>query len=134
MTISWVRPVFYLLMAAVLSDGCGGIIDPSKNTIREIPGLLQVGQVNIHDFTAAKNGEFEVKITRLTPNADVFLSLAYGPIQNGQCVTIYQQNQFAQLNKFGLAGPINTGPYCLIVSDIGTLTQPANYTLRVSHP
>jgi hypothetical protein len=134
MTISWLRPVFCVALAGILSSGCGGIIDPSKNKVTEIPGVLQLGQINIHELSVAKNGEFEVKITRLTPNADAFLGLAYGPIVDNQCATTYQANNFAQLNRIGLGGPINSGRYCLFVSDVGTITQPATYTLRVSHP
>jgi hypothetical protein len=135
MTISWLRPVLCVALAGILSSGCGGIIDPSKNKVEDIPGVLQVGQFNVHPFSVEKNGEFEVKITQLTPNADAFLGLAYSPMVDNQCTSsYYQSNNFAQLNRYGLGGAINSGRYCLFVSDVGTITQPASYTLRLSRP
>lgn len=132
MTTYWSRPLLCVWLA-LLANGCGGVVDPSKNQIEEISGILEPLKLNVHEFTASRNGEFEVKITKLTPNPDAFLSLAYGPFQNG-CGGTFQTNQFAQLNKIGLGGPITSGRFCLFVSDVGTLSQPANYTLRVSRP
>jgi hypothetical protein len=122
----------FLLLAGV-AGACKGVIDPSDNQIREFTGTLPVGGQKTHDFNVGRNGEFEVKITALTPNPDAFLGLAYGPIVNGQC-SAYPPNYFAQINRIALAGPITSGPYCLLVFDVGSLAQPANYTLRVSHP
>jgi len=123
---------FWLISTVLLAGGCGGVVGPSDNVVENIPGTVAVGGQSFHEFRAGRNGEFEVKITQLAPNADAVLYLQYGPLQNGQCGVI--QNNFARLNQIALGGFINSGNYCLIVSDLGSLTQPATYTLRVSHP
>jgi hypothetical protein len=125
---------FGVLVAALLVTACEGVIDPSKNQIDMVPGTLAVNGQVLHEFTAAKSGEFEIKITQLAPNADAFIGVSYGPVQNGTCVRTYQTNYYAQLNKPALGGHITSGRYCLLVFDVGTLSQPAAYTLRVSHP
>jgi hypothetical protein len=125
-------PALWLLSTALLAGGCGGVVGPSQNLVENLSGTLAVNGRSDHEFRAGKNGEFEVKITQLAPNADAILGLQYGPLQNGQCIV--QQNNFARLNQIALGGFINSGNYCLIVFDAGLLAQPATYTLRVSHP
>jgi hypothetical protein len=122
----------WLLSTVLLAGGCGGVVGPSQNVVENMSGTLAVNGRSDHEFRVSKNGEFEVKITQLAPNADAILGLQYGPLQNGQCGII--GNNFARLNQVALGGFINSGNYCLIVSDVGSLTQPATYTLRVSHP
>lgn len=131
-------PVRYLvgavcLAAAALASGCNGVIDPSKNTVEDITGTLNVGSSTRKDFSISKNGEFEMKITALSPNADALIGVAYGPIQNGACGT-FQSNPIGQLNRVVLSGVMNSGQYCVTVFDVGTISQPENYTIRFSHP
>jgi hypothetical protein len=132
-------PVRYLagvvcIIAAVVTAGCDSVIDPSKNTVEELRGTLPVAGQSRHDFSVSKNGEFEVKITALSPNQDAILGMDYGPIQGDQC-GVYQQNFFVQLNRVALNGIINSGRYCIRLYDSSRmLSQPENYTLRVSHP
>lgn len=133
MPIRRVAAALCLFTTALLVASCGGVIDPSKNTVDEFPGTLAVGGSKQHEFTAAKNGEFEIKITALAPNQDALLGLNYGLIQNGVCTT-QQQNFYAQLNRVALGGLMNSGRYCVTIYDVGTLSQPETYTIRVSHP
>ncbi len=45
-----------------------------------------------------------------------------------------QNNQFASANTTAISGQIVSGPYCVIMYDPGTFTQPTNYSITVSHP
>jgi hypothetical protein len=122
------------LAAVLIGSACGDIIDPSDNKIEDFSGTLAVGGSNGHEFSVSKNGEFEIKITALSPNADAVIGVAYGQFQGSQCLTL-QSNPFGQINRVVLAGFINSGRYCVSVFDLaGTISQPENYTIRVSHP
>ncbi len=128
-----------MIVAGLIATGCGGIVDPSKNTVEPFSGTLQAGESRIHGFTASKNGEISVKVTALSPVSNTFLSLTWAQAgSDGGCTTsiggIFQQNSFAQLNIPALTGQIQKGPYCLLVQDVIGFSTPENYTVTVSHP
>ena len=39
--------------AGLMAAGCGGITDPSQNTIDNVTGTLAVGGLNPHGFTSS---------------------------------------------------------------------------------
>ena len=121
------------LVASLLAAGCGGVIDPSKNTIQEFPGTIAPGGVVFHPFSASKTGEFEIRITNLN-NADAFLHLWYGP-DSGGCNGASLGDAYLQLNQAGFGGQIQKGNYCVYLRDDRfALKAESPYTLRVSHP
>ena len=122
------------LAAALAGAACDSVIDPSQNQVEMLTGTVAVQNQVVHEFSASKNGEFEVRITTMSPNEDAQMGLQYGPRQGDSCLGAIQTNVFAQLNRTGLGGTINAGRYCLIVFDNGQLRAPQSYTLRVSHP
>jgi hypothetical protein len=121
-----------LCLAGLIAASCGGVIDPSKNTVENISGTLAPGGLNQHEFSS-KSGEYSIKITALSPVSNIFMGVAYGPVSNGVCV-ITQSNPFAQLNLTALAGQIGSGRFCVHIYDVGGLTQTSTYTLAISHP
>ena len=64
-----------LAVAGLITLSCGGITDPSKNTVDTVPGTLQVGGAAEHKFTASKTGEISVKLTALAPSSNALLGL-----------------------------------------------------------
>src|SRR5687768_698577 len=100
--------VSFCLVCAFLFGACEGIIDPSENKLEMFTGTVVEDGTNRHDFTVSKNGEFEVKITQMSPNQDAFMGLQYGPLLNGICQGAFQTNLFARLNIVGLGGGINS--------------------------
>ena len=123
----------WLSLATLLTGACGGVTDPSKNTIRNFDGMLQPLGRNLHDFNVGRSGEVDVKITALS-NADAILRVSYG---QGNCNNAVLLNAgFRQLNNIGVGGPVfSEGPHCAVIEDaLGALSAPATYTLRVSHP
>jgi len=114
---------------------CGGISSPSSNTTDQFSGTLQLGGTNSHTFSVQKTGEFEIRLTALAPAANTIVGVAFGQVFNSACEILPgYQNNFAQLNRSALAGPISKGTYCVIVFDSGLLTQVVTYTLAVSRP
>jgi hypothetical protein len=125
-----------LAIAGLVAVNCGGITDPSKNTIQPFSGTLPVGGIVPHPFSASKSGEISVKLTALAPTSNGLVGLDWVQAANdGACTSnTYQRNQFAQLNVPAIAGAIPAGKYCIIVYDIGSFAVPQTYTIAVSHP
>jgi hypothetical protein len=127
-----------LVVAGIVTASCGGITDPSKNTVEPFSGTLAVGGNAAHQFTASKTGEISVKITALAPTSNTFVGIIWAQAaSDGNCTQslgILQQNNFAQLNVPAISGAIISGRYCIIVYDVGAFTAPQTYTISVSHP
>jgi hypothetical protein len=133
MTAQSARVLAPLFLAAMLAGGCGGVIDPSKNEVENIPGTIAPGGLEIKEFSVSKQGEFEIRITELN-NADAFLHMAYGP-EAGGCNGSSLGDAYRQLNQAGFGGLIHPGRYCIYLrDDLLALKAASPYTLRVSHP
>jgi len=124
-----------LAVAGLITLSCGGINDPSKNTVDPFTGTLEVGGLAEHRFSASKTGEISVKITALAPTSNAVVGLVWVQATNdGTCTQNRYQQTFAQLNVPAIAGPIVAGKYCIILYDALGFTAPQTYTLTVSHP
>ena len=120
--------------AGLMAAGCGGITDPSKNTVDNVTGTLQVGGANVHPFTSSKTGELAVKLTALAPTSSAVVGLLWTQATNdGTCGGVLQQ-AFAQLNVPAISGPVSSQRYCIVVQDVGSIAVPQTYTLAISHP
>jgi hypothetical protein len=119
-----------------LLPGCGGIVDPSKNTVVTFTDSLDVGGSGpTHLFSASKNGEFFITLTSLTPDTTAAVGIIWGQQVSGGCSQI-SGNSFAQVNRQAIGGPIDKADYCVVVVDTGAsiLSGRQTYTIRVSHP
>ena len=127
-----------LAVAGLVAVSCGGITDPSKNTVDTFNGTLAIGGSAAHPFSSSKGGEISVKLTALTPTSNSFAGIIWAQAaSDGNCtanVGILQQNNFAQVNIPAISGAIVTGKYCIIIYDVGAFPVPQTYALTVSHP
>jgi hypothetical protein len=127
-----------LAVAGLVATGCGGVTDPSKNTVDTFSGTLTVGgPPGVHPFSASKSGEISVKVTALSPISNTYLGLIWLQAQSdGNCLgnVITIQQTLAQLNVPAISNVINSGRYCLAVYDAVGFTANENYTVTVSHP
>lgn len=122
-----------LAVAGLTIGGCGGITDPSKNTVESFSGTIGVGGSALHQFSSSK-GEISVKVTALAPTSNATIGLIWTQASgDGSCAGILQQ-AFAQLNVPAISGVIISGRYCIVVQDVGQFTVPQTYTVAVSHP
>ena len=132
------RSLCALLLASALAAstaGCSGVTDPSKNKNDDIPDDISPGLSQIYEWTAAKNGEYNVTITALS-NPNVILGVSAGFLTVAGTCTGIGTNNNAVLNRTALSGAIAKGTYCLSVYDNvgGSLTDTVTYTVRLSHP
>jgi hypothetical protein len=124
-----------LACAGALSISCGGIVDPSQNTVDPFSGTVQPGQARAHAFSS-KTGEIQVKVLTLTPASQPFIGVQWVQGAGDQTCNggLLQVNQFATANSTAISGQIQSGNYCIIMYDSVGLTQPENYSITVSHP
>ena len=128
------RRLCVVAVAGIVS-ACGGIIDPSKNTIDPISGTLQVGGQVQSTHTLGKNGEVEVTMTSVTPTpANGSIGLQLGQVVNGTCSLLQGYSAAGVVNRKVQFGVLNKGTYCLVVFDPGVLTVPVTYAGNFSHP
>ncbi len=118
-----------------LSTACGGVSDPSSNSVQDFMATISPGEVRTHEFDVSKrNGEYSVTITAMTPDPATVLTMYLGQIANSACTAVSQPT-FAVLNRIALSGFVQQGHYCIAVYDSqGLVTRPETYTLHVSHP
>jgi hypothetical protein len=120
-------------LAALLTIGCGGVTDPSKNVQDTFTGTLAPNTAIPFKINVSNGGEFSVKITQLAPNATAIIGTEWDFGDN--CDLLVQRNQFTTLNTPALAGAVlQKGTYCAVVYDSIGLTQSQTFTMVVSHP
>jgi hypothetical protein len=122
-----------LILAGFLTISCGGVTDPSKNTVEPLMGTVTPGGPPWHQTVTVNNGgEYSIKITALSPTPTAVLVVGW--YQGANC-EIPGPQQLAGLNQLALSGPVyQKGPYCVLVFDPGYLTVAQNFTITVSHP
>jgi hypothetical protein len=127
---------FLLALAGAVSISCGGIVDPSKNTIESFSGTVQPGGAFAHKFSASKTGEIAIKVLTLSPVSSAFIGVQWVQgSSDGNCNGgLLQTNQFATANLTAVSGQIISGAYCVVMFDPVGYTQPENYSITVSHP
>jgi hypothetical protein len=123
------------LAVAACTSACGGIVDPSNNTVENFAGTLQMGGSNSTNYNVSKSGEVIVRINSLTPSPPSgSVGVGLGQTNASGCALLagYVANAIPGREvNFGL---INRGSYCLIVFDPGTLNGPVAYAGTFSHP
>jgi hypothetical protein len=129
------RGIAAAMMIAFTLSGCGGIVDPSKNTVTPFSGTFEVGGSDTpKTFSASKNGEFFITLTAVAPDTTAVLAMTFGQQVSGGCAVV--NTTLATVGRQAFGGRIDKGNYCVQVGDSGlaTLSGPQTYTIRVSVP
>jgi len=122
-----------VLAASAMLAGCGGVTDPSSNTVESFSGSLSPGGVAVHGFSAGKNGEVQLKLTAIAPNAASLIGWFLGQPVGSVC-SPFTSISSAGLNTAPFSYPVNKGSYCVEILEPGTSTVVQSYTIQVSHP
>jgi hypothetical protein len=121
-------------VAALLTISCGGVTDPSHNTLETWSSTVPVGGSSpVYTFNVSNTGEFTIIVTAMSPVSNAVLGSIFGQMTSSGCAAI-QQNNFTVLNAVALSGSIVKGSYCIVVYDVGSLIAPENFTMSISHP
>ena len=128
-------------IAAVLATGCGGSLDPAKNTESVFPDDLPPLTSKFYPFTVSQLGELFVTLTSLTPplaNNNLGPDIRVNAVVSGTCPF---ENQIVAGTSHAIPGQqafyypqIPAGQYCLWVSDLGFFTVTEHFVVKVSHP
>ena len=75
--------------------------------------------------------EAQVQIESLSPDSAAVVSLIFGTWNGNNCQVVLIKDD-ATTNS-SLLGNASVGSFCVRVSDIGNLTEPTTYTIKVTH-
>src|ERR1700687_781945 len=100
-----------LARAGALSISCGGIVDPSKNTVEPFSGTVQPGGNSAHGFSASKTGELAIKVVSLSPVSSTVIRVLWVQASgDGTCSGgLLQNNTFATAGLTSISGQIISG-------------------------
>jgi hypothetical protein len=126
-----------LAFAGFITISCGGVNEPSNNTVTTLTLTVQArgGQSNLATFPVSNTGEYSVKVTGSNPTFSSQFLLTVGIGDASSCGTLLQS--LTSVNGVALGGAVvQKGTYCVYVNDIGnTFTQaPITFTVQASHP
>ena len=130
------RRILGALTVAVALSACGGIVDPSKNTMDTITGTIPVGGFDFKQFTTSKNGEIQVTISSLspTPSNGALMGIALGQFVSGGCAVFGNYVTTFIVGRAVQFGLLDKGTYCVQVFDTGSITVSTIYTGILSYP
>jgi hypothetical protein len=137
------RILWAVLGAALITSACADPTapttpTPAAPTIAEtFSDTLLVAGANTHSFTVNALGGVRVTLASVAP--DVKVGLGIGTPSLGSC-SLLQRVDATASNAVQLSGTATVpGLYCILIFDIvgtdglGTLTEPAVYTINVLH-
>ena len=131
-------PLVPVLLLAGLTAGCNN--NNTSTTTPTPPTLLTdtfSGTVTVngsfsHPFTVARAGTVTAEITALSPDATVVVGFALGT-WNGAACQLVITNDAATVSTAVLGTATAPGQLCVRVSDVGQLTAPTDYDVKVDH-
>lgn len=126
------------LAAAVLAAGCSE--DTTPTTAPETPVLLSetvTGTVTVsggsaQPFTVNRAGTVTAQITALAPDDTVVVGFSLGT-WNGAACQVVIANDAAKLSTAIIGTATAPGTLCVRVYDVGGLTTPTSYDVKVDH-
>ena len=126
-----------VLATAVFMTGCGDPIPPTTPTpavptITEVfsDTLLVLG-TNTHIFTVDGIGGVKVTLNSVHPSAIVRVGVGYPNL--GSCTAIDSRLTTAGQDVLLSGTAVIRGQFCVSITDVGNLAEPAAYTITVLH-
>jgi hypothetical protein len=125
-----------LIALIFLTTACGGSSPPAAPApppvTDTLQGTLSVTNANTHQLNAAAAGALTITLNSVTPAVPA-VGMAIGVVSNGQCSVQFTNSPFT-VGTVWNANLGGAGTFCVVIYDIGFLTQDVNYTITVVHP
>ncbi|HTM05043.1 MAG TPA: hypothetical protein VL173_16155 [Vicinamibacterales bacterium] len=127
------------LSLALLAAGCGSDTPtapadtPAVQVTETLFGTVTVNGGATSTFDEAKAGSVTVQLTALTPDDTVKVGLQLGTWNGTSCAISSVVKDDAVLNSVLLGTATGPGTLCVRVYDVGALTQPTDFEVRVDH-
>lgn len=136
--------ILFALALGLLSVGCGSDNTPTTPTTPNLPstevftGTIGVGGSSFYSFTVAATGNVSITLASLVatlpgPALPTVMGLGVGtPLETDCSVT----NSVAAAPSLTapLVNSLTPATYCAKIYDLGELTGPVNFTVRIVHP
>jgi hypothetical protein len=112
-------------------DPITGPIETPTEITETFTGTVTILGASTHVFTTERQGQASVQLESLAPDSAAMVSLIFGT-WNGAACELRIVNDNATTGT-ALIGNASAGSFCVRVSDIGRLTEPTTYSIKVLH-
>jgi hypothetical protein len=122
---------------AILGAGCGSNNTPTAPSTPSGPasenwsGVLAPGGSSSRSFTV--NAAGTITVTMTTAGATVGLGVGLPRVSGGGCRLSVVVNSGGSASP-QISTPADAGQYCVQVFDLGTLTDPVGFAMKIDHP
>ncbi len=107
---------------------------PSSPPVTDtLTGTLSPTNANAHALNAAAAGAVTITLTTLTPAVPA-VGLGVGVIANDGTCSVQLTNSPAAQGTVWNTTVTGSGGFCVVIYDIGLLTQAETYSITVVHP
>lgn len=129
--------VSVFILACSAAAGCAddapitAPVDPPQEIVETFTGTLTILGASSHVFATGRAGEAQVQIESLAPDSAAVVSLIFGTWNGNNCQVVLVKDDATTSSQ--LIGNASVGSFCVRIADIGRLTEPTTYTIRVIH-
>ena len=127
-----------IVLACGLAAGCDdppplAPDEPAPVQVTEtFTGTLNVNGASMHTFVITEGpGRTDALLESLSPDSAAVVSFIFGTWNGSYCTVTFVKDDATTGSQF--LGTASAGSFCVRVSDVGRLTQPTDYSIRVQH-
>ena len=136
--------VSFLCVIGLLTTACGGNNTPTTPTTPALPssevftGTLGVQGSSFYSFTVAASGNVSITLASLVPKApgpaaNTVMGLGVGTPDGTDCAVTNSVATAPGLTA-QLVNSLTAATYCARIYDLGGLTGPVDFAVRIVHP
>jgi hypothetical protein len=133
--ISWVLLCGVLAINVACSDDTPTTPTPTTPTTvtDTFSGTVTTNGAATHNFIAVAAGTVTATLTSLSPNPDLVIGFGIGTWNGTVCNVVLARDRAVQTTV--IFGNVNAaGELCVRIYDVGTVTEPTDYSISVVHP
>jgi hypothetical protein len=136
--------VSFFCLIALLTVACGSDNNPSTPTTPNLPssevftGTLAAKGSSFYSFTVATSGNVSITLASLVPKApgpavNTVMGLGVGTPDGTECAVTNSVTTAPALTA-QLVNSLTPATYCTKIYDLGELTGPVDFAVRIIHP
>jgi hypothetical protein len=128
------------VLATACDEGDPGIVQPTVNpaTITDtFTGNVAPNAADSHAFVITLSGKIAITLTAVGPPPTAEVSVGIGIPVGLTCSLTLGEGTTATTTAGStpqISGTVLPGTFCVVVFDLGKLTEPVDYTVTVAHP